>query len=109
MSHRMTRGQFFQLVVALLDYQETSDPFAYCASYTNGCNECFRDSNGLVACDKRMCVWQGIPKCYACDSGYTLENNRCVKQQTACIQEGKYAGGGYVMYPENLSNFQCCS
>jgi len=57
-----------------------------------------------------MCFWQGIPSCSQCEAGYTLENNRCVKKQTAaCIVEGAYAGGGFVPYPENMDDFQCCA
>ncbi len=88
MSHRLTRGQFFQIVTALLDYQEQNDPVAHCATYNDGCNDCTRMEDGGVACTKRMCFWQGTPKCYTCDAGYTLENDRCVKAPTSCVAEG---------------------
>lgn len=108
MSHQMTRGEFFQLVVAFLDYQDNADPVAHCTVYNDGCNDCVRGDEG-VACTKRACIWQGIPSCSECENGYMLENNRCVRKQTACITEGGYAGGGYVMHPENLDDYQCCS
>jgi hypothetical protein len=108
MSHRMTRGQFFQLTVALLDYQDTSNPLSHCTVYNDGCNDCTVIGGGS-ACTKRSCFWQWIPSCSECEIGYTLESNRCVKKQTACIQEGKYAGGWFVAYPENLNDFMCCS
>lgn len=105
MSHRMTRGEFFQLVVALLDYQNNSDPLAHCTVYNDGCNDCVRGDEG-VACTERACIWQGIPSCSECENGYTLENNRCVKKQNTCVGEGGYAGGAYTLYPEQ--NYQCC-
>ena len=42
MSHQMTRGEFFQLVVAFLDYQDNADPVAHCTVYNDGCNDCVR-------------------------------------------------------------------
>jgi len=83
MSHRLTRGQFFQIVVALLDYQESSDPIAHCTVYNDGCNDCVRGDEG-VACTKRACIWQGIPSCSECDNGYTLQNGRCVLDTVSC-------------------------
>lgn len=108
MSHRLTRGQFFQILTAFLNYQETLDPTAHCSVYSDGCNECTR-TNGGQTCTERMCIWKGIPSCSECESGYVLEDNRCVKKQTFCITEGNYAGGGFVAYPEKLEDFQCCS
>ncbi len=40
MSHQMTRGEFFQLVVDLLDYQSSANPLAHCTVYNDGCNDC---------------------------------------------------------------------
>ncbi len=40
MSHEMTRGEFFQLVVSFLDYQSSNDPLAHCTVYNDGCNSC---------------------------------------------------------------------
>lgn len=108
MSHQMTRGEFFQLVVAFLDYQDNADPVAHCTVYNDGCNDCVRGDEG-VACTERACIWQGIASCSECENGYMLENNRCVRKQTTCVTEGGYAGGGYVMHPENLDDYQCCS
>lgn len=88
----MTRGEFFQLVVALLDYQSSTDPLAHCTVYNDGCNDCVLGDEG-PSCTKRACFWKGIPSCSSCESGYTLENNRCVKKQTSCVAEGGYAGG----------------
>lgn len=108
MSHRLTRGEFFQILTAFLDYKDNTDPTAHCTVYNDGCNDCTR-VNGVSACTERACFWQGIPSCSQCEAGYTLQNNRCVKKQTACIAEGEYAGGGFVMYPENMNDFQCCA
>ncbi len=109
MSHRMTRGEFFQLVVALLDYKSSTDPLAHCTVYNDGCNDCTLGDEG-PSCTKRMCLWQGISSCSYCETGYTLENNKCVKKKiTTCVAEGGYAGGGYVMYPENPNDFLCCA
>jgi hypothetical protein len=108
MSHRLTRGQFFQIVVALLDYRDSTDPTAHCTVYNDGCNDCVRGDEG-VACTERACIWQGIPSCSECENGYALENNRCVKRQNTCVSEGGYAGGGFVPYPENPNDFLCCS
>lgn len=86
MSHRLTRGQFFQLVIALLHHQEEQNPVAHCTSYSDGCNDCSVTSDGTV-CTERACIWQGIPKCYTCEDGYMLQNDRCVKKPVACVQE----------------------
>lgn len=153
MSHRMTRGEFFQLVTTFLDLKnntqscynyrystcpsscdavcvsssgygpigtadcewvnscvpKTTSQFAYCTAYNNGCNDCFV-VNWQAACDKRACFTQNTPYCTACEYGYSLSNGRCIKTDIAsCVREGEYAGGGYVMYPENNSQYQCCS
>ncbi len=42
MSHRLTRGEFFQIVIALLHYSENQDPLAHCTVYNDGCNDCSR-------------------------------------------------------------------
>jgi len=83
MSHRMTRGEFFQLVIDFLDYQSSSDPLAHCTVYNDGCNSCTVGDEGTI-CTERVCFWKGIPSCSACENGYTLENNKCVKKQTSC-------------------------
>ncbi len=93
MSHRLTRGQFFQVAVALLNYVEDENPTAHCATYTDGCNECSNDGS-TTTCTERACIWQGIPQCYTCQAGYTLKDDRCVRStQTSCVQEAGYAGG----------------
>lgn len=84
------------------------EPTAHCTVYNDGCNDCVLGDEG-PSCTKRACFWKGIPSCSECEVGYMLENNRCVKKQTTCIAEGAYAGGGFVPYPENLNDFQCCS
>lgn len=84
MSHRLTRGQFFQILTAFLAYRDNLNPVAHCTVYNDGCNDC-TVINGVPACTERACFWQGIPSCSVCESGYTLENNRCVKKQTSCI------------------------
>lgn len=86
MSHRLTRGQFFQILTTLLDYQDILDPTAHCTVYNDGCNDCTR-VNGIATCTERACIWQGIPSCSECEAGYTFQDNRCVKAQTACITE----------------------
>lgn len=88
MSYSLTRGQFFQVVMALLDYQESSDPVAHCATYSDGCNDCSANPGGSPTCTERMCFWQGVPKCYTCDAGYTLQNDRCVRVPISCVAEG---------------------
>jgi hypothetical protein len=109
MSHRLTRGQFFQLVITLLDYQDSTDPTAHCTVYNDGCNDCVRGDE-WASCTKRMCIWQGIPSCSECESGYILKNNRCVRTfQTKCVQEGWFADSGYVYPEENMKYFECCS
>ena len=107
MSHRMTRGEFFQLVTILRDLQ-SFDPTSHCTVYNDGCNDCVLGDEG-PSCTKRACFWKGIPSCSECEAGYTLENNRCVKKQMSCVTEGGYAGGGHVMYPEDLNALQCCA
>jgi hypothetical protein len=108
MSHALTRGEFFQLIVALLDYKENINPLAHCRTFSDGCNDC--SSNGdVTSCTTRMCVWQGTPKCYTCEAGYSLVGYRCVKTTTACVEEGGYAGGGHVMHAENPYDFMCCA
>jgi len=66
MSHRLTRGQFFQIVTALLDYQNAHNPTAYCTVYNDGCNDCSLTS-GVPTCTERACIWQGIPSCSVCE------------------------------------------
>jgi len=107
MSHRLTRGQFFQLVIALLDYQDSSDPTAHCTVYNDGCNDCVRGDE-LLSCTKRMCIWQGIPSCSECESGYTLENNKCVKKTNVCIGLGNTVSN-LSLPPEFQFNGVCCS
>ena len=58
MSLVLTRGQFFELTVAFLDFKKSYDPVAHCVNYSDGCNECMRGENGLAACTKRACFWQ---------------------------------------------------
>ena len=87
MSHRMTRGEFFQLVTALLKYQNSSDPLAHCTVYNDGCNDCSVVDGAGGVCTKRACFWKGIPSCSACESGYSLQDNRCIKTSTSCITE----------------------
>ncbi len=157
MSHRLTRGEFFQIVIALLhfrdgnnnfcdnytystcpsscvpvcrpsgcstdggvcttdcdgpgscvDFNGSTDPVLHCTVYNDGCNDCVVGDEG-PSCTKRQCIWQGTPSCSACEAGYAVRNGRCVRAQTACIQEGQYAGGGFVYPPENPDDFVCCS
>lgn len=86
MSYRVTRGQFFQIVTALLKYQDNQNPTAHCTVYNDGCNDCSTGEFGIM-CTERECIWQGIPSCSECEAGYVLDNNRCVKKQTACVSE----------------------
>lgn len=44
-----------------------------------------------------------------CDTRYESSLNSTDCRVNSCISEGGYAGGGYVMYPENINDFQCCS
>lgn len=59
MSHRVTRGEFFQLVTMLQDFQSRiAGPTDHCTQYNDGCNDCSRTDNGLAICTKRACFWQ---------------------------------------------------
>lgn len=177
-SQRITRWEFFQLIVILMEWKNLNNPTAHCTVYNDGCNDC-TVYNGSAACTKKACFWQGIPSCSLCESGYKLQNNRCVKETStlcigewknvsnyslppeyqyggiccagltnvsskegfvgsanicarvgdgycntrfesslnssdcstglSCVKEGGYAGGGYVMYPEDPNAFQCCA
>lgn len=107
MSHRLTRGQFFQILTAFLAYRDNLNPVAHCTVYNDGCNDC-TVINGVPACTERACFWQGIPSCSVCESGYTLENNRCVKKQTSCIGLWGVVSN-YSLPPEYQTTGICCS
>lgn len=57
MSHTLTRGQFFQLVLALLNYSESQNPLAYCTVYNDGCNDCTSNME-VTQCTERQCFWK---------------------------------------------------
>lgn len=57
MSHRLTRGQFFQVVVALLHYSENQNPLAHCTVYNDGCNDCTSNVE-TTQCTERQCFWK---------------------------------------------------
>ncbi len=91
-----------------MTYKNNQNPVEKCLTYTDGCNEC-EVINGEPTCTERACIWQGVPACYSCEAGYSLENDRCVQTIDSCVKEGGYAGGGHVMGPENPDDFMCCS
>jgi hypothetical protein len=88
MPHRLTRGQFFQIVTVLLDYQDVQNPIAHCTIYNDGCNDCYL-SGDILTCTERACIWQGIPSCSQCEAGYALQDGRCIANSVSCKNLGE--------------------
>ena len=108
LSDKLTRGDFFQFVAAILLYQDSEHPTTHCSIYNDGCNDC-TVTNGVTTCStSRQCLWQGIPSCSACDAGYTLQNNRCVADQTTCVGLGGVEGN-YSLPPQYQTHGVCCA
>lgn len=107
MSHRLTRGQFFQILTAFLNYKDNLDPTAHCSVYNDGCNDCTR-VNGVSVCTERACFWQGIPSCSECEAGYSLRDNRCVLNTDSCKKIGE-AVSNFSLPPEYQFSGVCCS
>ena len=67
-----------------------------CVRFTYGCNGCACTADGeAYDCTDVRCIWQGVPSCLECASGYEWVNGSCQASTSVC---------GGIEYCDTLSN-----